>query len=252
MKFVRCFHKETSVYGVIEGDHVVLLKGLPFDKIVRTDEVVPLGQAKLLAPCVPTKAVCIGLNYRDHAEECNIPLPTSPVVFIKASGCVVGPNESVMYPSLSKRVDYEAELAIVIGKKARHVPLPEASSYIFGYTCANDVTARDLQPENGQWTIAKSFDTFLPLGPIITNEIDPLDCAICTRLNGQVKQSSTTANLIFKPEFLVSYLSQVMTLYPGDVIITGTPAGIGPMEPGDIVEITISGIGTLSNPIRGE
>lgn len=252
MKLVRFLHEGNSVFGVVENDRVVILQGSPFEGAVRMTETVAIKGIQLLSPCRPSKAVCIGLNYKDHAEECNIPLPKSPVVFMKASGCVIGPNDTIIYPKLSQRVDYEAELAIVIGKKARKVSIEDAKSHILGYTCANDVTARDLQPENGQWTIAKSFDTFLPLGPVITDEIDTEDCMITTRLNGRMVQSSNTRNLIFKPEYLVSYLSQIMTLYPEDVIITGTPAGIGPMQPGDVVEVEISGIGTLSNTVATE
>ncbi len=240
----------TPRYGILESDRVTLLAGAPFDGFQVTGEVLPLKDLALLPPCEPSKILCIGLNYKDHAEECNIALPVSPVVFMKPSTAVIGQNDTIIYPSLSSRVDYEAELAVVIGKEAHLVPEAEAHRYIYGYTCANDVTARDLQPENGQWIIAKSFDTFLPLGPLITDEIDPGHCDITAKVNGSVVQSSDTGQLIFKPDFLVSYLSQVMTLKAGDVIITGTPAGIGPMEPGDVVEVSISGIGTLRNHIK--
>ena len=250
MKIVRFLHEEEIVFGIIENDNIAVLNGSPFEGGKKTSKRVLLKDVKLLSPCTPTKAVCVGLNYKDHAEECNIPLPKSPVVFIKPSGCVIGPNETILYPKMSSRVDYEAELAIVIGKKARNVSIEEAKEHIMGYTCANDVTARDLQPEDGQWTISKSFDTFLPLGPIITDEIDTGNCIITTRVNNGIKQSSNTNNLIFKPEYLVSYLSQIMTLNPEDVIITGTPAGIGPMQPGDVVEVEISGIGKLSNTVE--
>jgi 2-keto-4-pentenoate hydratase/2-oxohepta-3-ene-1,7-dioic acid hydratase in catechol pathway len=252
MKIVRFLYEGNVVYGEVEKDLIVILNGTPFEGAARTTRTVSMKDIHMLAPCRPGKAVCIGLNYKDHAEECNIPLPEAPIVFMKASGCVIGPNETILYPEMSSRVDYEAELAIVIGKEAHKVSIEEAKNHILGYTCANDVTARDLQPEDGQWTVAKSFDTFLPLGPIISDEIDTEDCKITTRLNGAIVQSSNTSNLIFKPEYLVSYLSQIMTLYPEDVIITGTPAGIGPMYPKDVVEVEISGIGTLSNTIGQE
>lgn len=252
MNIVRCMYEGNPCFGSVEGRHIILLEGTPFGKVRKTSRSIPLEGTELLAPCEPTKAVCIGLNYRDHAEECHIPLPTSPVVFMKASGCVIGPGQPIVYPALSNRVDHEAELAIVIGKRTRHVSEQEAQSHILGYTCANDVTARDLQPEQGQWTIAKSFDTFLPLGPMITDEIDPSDCDVWTKVNGEIRQQSNTRHLIFKPSFLVSFISRIMTLYPGDVIITGTPAGIGPMQVGDTVEVGISGIGTLANPIVAE
>ncbi|MGE0076198.1 MAG: fumarylacetoacetate hydrolase family protein, partial [Sphaerochaetaceae bacterium] len=160
-----------------------------------------------------------------------------------------GPGQQIVYPPLSKRVDYEAELAIVIGRTASKVSEADANSYILGYTCANDVTARDLQPHEGQWTVAKGFDTFLPLGPVITDEVDPTALKITSRLNGTVCQSSNTRNLIFGCTYLVSYLSHIMTLYPGDVILTGTPSGIGPMQPGDTIEVEIEGIGILRNTV---
>ncbi len=249
MQFIRFLYNKEIKYGVVEDNTVIPLSNSPFTSVEKTSARLKMEDIQLLAPCIPSKILCIGLNYKDHADECNIPLPESPVVFMKHSDCVIGPNDMIIYPDISQRVDYEAELAIVIGKKARGVSEEDAQNYIFGYTCANDVTARDLQPEKGQWTIAKGFDTFLPLGPVITDEVSPDDCWIAAKLNGKVVQASNTSNLIFKPTYLVSYLSQIMTLNPGDVIITGTPGGIGPMLPGDTIEVTISGIGTLSNKV---
>jgi 2-keto-4-pentenoate hydratase/2-oxohepta-3-ene-1,7-dioic acid hydratase in catechol pathway len=210
---------------------------------------VPLSQVRLEAPCVPKKAVCVGLNYRDHADEFRLTVPSSPVLFLKPSTSLLGPGKTVQYPPMSKRVDYEAELVVVMGKLAKNIAENEALDYVLGYTCGNDVTARDLQPQNGQWTVAKSFDTFMPLGPWVETDIDPSNLRIRALLNGQVRQSSSTANLIFKVPSLIAYISQIMTLEPGDVIMTGTPSGVGPMQKGDRIVIEIEGIGQLENII---
>ena len=206
----------------------------------------------MLAPCLPSKIVAIGLNYRDHAEEVKLEIPKEPVLFIKPSTCVIGPGEAIVFPKMSRRVDYEGELAIVIRKTAKSVPEEKAGDYILGYTCLNDVTARDLQPKNGQWTLAKGFDTFAPIGPWIVTDIDPSQLEISTFLNGERRQHSNTKNLIFGCKKLVSYISQVMTLLPGDVIATGTSSGVGKMAVGDRVEVVIEGIGTLSNTTVAE
>jgi len=252
MKFVRFLYQDEPRFALVKHDRVVLLEGSPFTAYAETSVSYQVDAVQLCAPCEPSKVVCIGLNYRDHALECNLPIPDSPIIFMKPSGTVIGPGDAVVHPALSGRVDYEGELAIVIGKQASKVSEEAAHEYILGYTCANDVTARDLQPPKGQWTVSKSFDTFCPLGPVITDEIDPDQVDITTKLQGRVVQSSNTRNLIFKPAFLVSYISQVMTLYPQDVIITGTPSGIGPMKPGDVVEVHIAGIGVLKNRVVGE
>ena len=249
MKFVRFLADDKIRFGLLTNEHIIVLDGSPFGEYTETAVTLQADSVQLLAPCEPSKVVCVGLNYRDHAKECNLPIPESPVIFMKSSGTVIGPDDTIVYPELSKRVDYEGELAIVIGKRASRISVSEAQEHILGYTCANDVTARDLQPPTGQWTISKSFDTFCPLGPVVTDEIDPDNVSINTSLNGKVVQSSNTSNLIFKTNFLVSYISQIMTLYPQDVIITGTPSGIGPMQVGDNVEITIEGIGTLRNRV---
>jgi 2-keto-4-pentenoate hydratase/2-oxohepta-3-ene-1,7-dioic acid hydratase in catechol pathway len=192
------------------------------------------------------------LNYRDHAEEMKVTLPQEPLLFIKPSTSVIGPGDAIIYPKMSKRVDYEAELAVVIGKAAKKVSEERAADYILGYTCLNDVTARDLQPQNGQWTTAKGFDTFAPIGPWIVTDIDPHHLDVSSYLNGERRQHSNTKNLIFGPRQLVSFISRVMTLLPGDVIATGTPSGIGPMAIGDKIEVVIEGIGTLSNDVTAE
>jgi len=205
---------------------------------------------RLLAPATPGKIIAVGLNYRDHAQEMRLELPQEPILFMKPSTSVIGPDDAIVYPRQSSRVDYEAELAVVIAKTCRDVRAEDARDVIFGYTCLNDVTARDLQVKDGQWTRAKSFDTFAPIGPWIETTIeDPGRLAITSRLNGQVKQSSNTHNLIFNVFQLVEFISSVMTLQQWDIIATGTPAGVGPMERGDEVEIEVEGIGTLRNSL---
>ncbi len=258
MRIVRCLYEGQSYYGSVNGDTVALSSDFPtirvaggVKKIVFSNELkrVSLAQVKLLAPCRPGKAVCVGLNYRDHADEFGHAYPTSPVLFIKPSTSLLNPGESIHYPSLSKRVDYEAELVAVIGTTAKYVPVERALEYVLGYTCGNDVTARDLQPQDGQWTVAKSFDTFMPLGPWIETDIDPTNLGVKSVLNGQLRQSSSTKYLIFPVANLVAYISQIMTLEPGDVIMTGTPSGVGPMQPGDTIRVEIDGIGVLENSI---
>jgi 2-keto-4-pentenoate hydratase/2-oxohepta-3-ene-1,7-dioic acid hydratase in catechol pathway len=198
----------------------------------------------------PSKVVAIGLNYRDHAKEFNMPIPDYPILFLKPPTSVIENGDDIIFPPQTQELHYEGELGIVVSAQARNVPASEADRYIAGYTCANDVTARDLQRMDGQWTRAKSFDTFCPLGPRIVKDVDPGDLRIVTRVNGQVRQQSTTANMIFNVYELVSFVSGVMTLLPGDVIITGTPPGVGPIVPGDTVEIEIEDIGTLKNKVR--
>ncbi|HPZ16459.1 MAG TPA: fumarylacetoacetate hydrolase family protein [Sphaerochaeta sp.] len=249
MKYVRLLSDGLTRYGILTEDQIHLIDTTPFEEFRRTGQVVPLEGAHLLAPTDFSKAICIGLNYRDHAEELQLAIPDTPVVFLKPSTTSLAPGERIIKPKMCSRLDYEAELCVVIKKEAHFVSTEEAFSYILGYTIANDVTARDLQPKQGQWTVAKGFDTFCPFGPFISDEVDPSNLAIESRVNGELRQSSNTKNLIFTVPYLVSYLSHVMTLLPGDIILTGTPSGIGPMEKGDTVEITIEGLGTLSNPI---
>jgi len=203
----------------------------------------------LLAPVVPSKIVAVGLNYRDHAQEVNHPIPEEPILFIKPTSALIGPDDPIVYPPLSQRVDYEAELGVVIKKRCRNVPPERAREYVLGYTCVNDVTARDLQRKDGQWTRGKSFDTFCPVGPCIATDIDPNAADIETYLNGERRQASNTKHFIFPVEDVVARISQVMTLLPGDLIATGTPSGIGPMQAGDKVEVRIEGIGSLRNSV---
>ncbi|KKM08828.1 hypothetical protein SY88_22240 [Clostridiales bacterium PH28_bin88] len=251
-EFVRFLNGEKACYGVVRGEQVIALSGSIFTQWQETDEVFPSSAVRLLAPCEPSKVICIGLNYRDHAEEMKIPIPEKPVVFMKPSTAVVGPGERVIKPAMCRRLDYEAELGVVIGRVTRHAEPGNAIENVLGYVCGNDVTARDLQPKDGQWTVAKSFDTFCPLGPRIVSGIDPSDLEVKAFLNGQERQRSTTAQLIFPVEYLVSYLSKVMTLLPGDVILTGTPSGVGPMEPGDEIAIEIRHLGRLVNRVAAE
>lgn len=243
-------YNEQVLYGILTGDYVTLLEGEPYGKIKTGNIVYPLEELTVLAPCFPTKAVCVGINYRDHAEEFGHEIPEEPVLFMKPSTAVIGHGEDIIYPPQAARVDYEAELAVVIGRTCRKVRATEARKYILGFTCANDVTARDLQRKDGQWTRAKSFDTFLPLGPYIVSDLDPDDVTVSLRLNGEVKQRSSTSHLIFNIPELVSFISGIMTLNPGDVILTGTPSGVGPVAVGDKVEVEIEGIGTLTNVVR--
>lgn len=233
---------------------IAQLAGHPFGS--RTEDIkltgirFPLADVRLLAPMLPSKVICIGKNYADHAREMGGEPPAEPVIFLKPSTSVCGPGDPIFRPTaISERTDYEGELAVVIGRLCSQVPAELAASVIFGYTCANDVTARDLQARDGQWTRAKGFDTFCPIGPWIETDLDPADLALTTELNGEIRQSSRTSLLLHDVPALVAFVSQVMTLLPGDVLLTGTPAGIGPMGKGDQVRVTIEGIGSLVNPV---
>lgn len=226
------------------------ISGHPFGPIQFTGERYSLSQVRLVAPMLPSKVVAIGRNYADHAKEMGNEVPDEPLVFLKPSTSVIGSGEAIAYPTtLSQRVDYEGELAVVIGRLCREVPRERAHEVVFGYTCANDVTARDLQKKDVQFTRAKGFDTFCPLGPWIQTELDPSDVGIVTSVNGEVKQSSRTSKLMYDIPALIAHVSAVMTLIPGDVILTGTPEGVGPLSVGDEVSVFIEGIGTLSNRV---
>jgi len=198
----------------------------------------------------PSKIVCVGLNYRDHAAELKMPTPEYPIIFLKPPTALIGHDQAIIYPKKeTEELHYEAELAMIVKKEAHRIGEKEAAKYILGFTCANDVTARDLQRADGQWTRAKSFDTFCPVGPTIVSGIDPNDLAIKLYLNGKIKQDSRTSQMVFRPAFLISFISRIMTLLPGDIILTGTPAGVGPMEVGDVVEVEIEEIGRLKNGV---
>jgi 2-keto-4-pentenoate hydratase/2-oxohepta-3-ene-1,7-dioic acid hydratase in catechol pathway len=249
MKIVRFSKQKKVAYGVINGDLVTEISGDIYNHYHLTDTNYPLKDLKLLAPCLPTKIVAVGLNYRFHAEEVRMKIPEEPLLFLKPSSAVIGPNDRIVYPSMSHRVDYEAELGVVIGKEARSVSVSQAKEYILGYSCFNDVTARDLQAKDKQFTRSKSFDTFAPIGPCIETELDPAHLKVQSYLNGELKQSGDSADLIFSVFHLVSFISMVMTLLPGDFIATGTPEGIGPMQVGDTIEIVVEGIGNLRNQV---
>ncbi len=236
-------------YGLLTGARLRLYEGSPFAGGKPGKKTAPLEKVKILAPCRPSKVVAIGRNYKAHAEEFNSPLPPEPMVFLKPPSSVIGPGQNIILPAFSKRVDHEAELAVVIGKKCRSVTPEEATDYILGYTCLNDVSARDLQKKDVQWARAKGFDTFCPLGPVIALDIDPTKLRVRALLNKKLKQSAKTSDMIFDVYFILSHVSQVMTLNPGDVIATGTPAGVGPMKSGDVITIEVKGIGRLTNPV---
>ncbi len=249
MRIVRFREGSDICYGIIEGSFVSELQGDIFAQYEFTEKKYPMEELEILAPCQPTKIVALGLNYRSHAEELKMKLPEDPLLFLKPSTAVIGPNEDIIYPAMSHRVDYEAELGVVIGKETKGISEDEAEEYILGYTCFNDVTARDLQGKDKQFTRSKEFDTFAPMGPWIETELNPASLKVESYLNGERRQSGTTADLIFSVLQLVSFISNVMTLLPGDVIATGTPAGIGPMQVGDTIEIVVEGIGTLKNEV---
>lgn len=249
MKWVRFAIGSTIGYGVLEQDELTAINTTPWLPWQLTEESFALEQVKILAPCLPSKVVAVGLNYRAHAEETGQQLPEEPRLFLKPSTSVIGPGDIIVRPKMSERVDYEGELAVVIGRAARDMDPEHAAQAILGYTCANDVTARDLQRRDVQFTRAKGFDTFCPLGPWIETDVDPSDLRLTTRLNGEVRQDTSTTDLIFDVPALVSFVSHVMTMLPGDVVLTGTPAGIGPMRAGDVVEVEISGVGTLTNTV---
>jgi len=249
MKFARFQHGGKARFGLVEGDKLAVLDGTPFGRFERTSEVLQLAAVRLLAPSTPSKIVCVGLNYADHARETGQPLPEEPILFLKPSTAVQDPEGPISYPAMSARVDYEAELGVVMKRTAKNVEPERWREYVLGYTCFNDVTARDLQGKDGQWTRAKGFDTFAPAGPWITDEVSPDDLAILCRVNGVVKQKSRTSQLIFPPSYLVPFISRVMTLLPGDIIATGTPSGISGMNVGDVVEVEVEGIGILRNTV---
>lgn len=247
MKIVRFATGGKVKYGILRGKSIQAIEGKPFHDIKPADHHYRLSEVKLLSPGTPSKIVALGLNYRSHAEEVHVSLPDEPLIFLKPATAVIGPEAHIVYPPSSSRVDYEGELAVVIRKTAWRVSVEKALDYVLGYTCFNDVTARDLQRRDGQWTRGKGFDTFAAVGPCIETELDPGSVVVETYLNGELKQRGSTSDLIFGVPELVSFISAVMTLLPGDIIATGTPAGIGAMSPGDTVEIRIAPIGTLRN-----
>jgi 2-keto-4-pentenoate hydratase/2-oxohepta-3-ene-1,7-dioic acid hydratase in catechol pathway len=236
-----------------DGGRLRLLRGDPFTQPEDQGETLPLADAKLLPPATPSKIVAIGRNYRDHAAERGKPVPKEPLLFLKPPSALIGPGEAIRLPSWAGRVDHEAELGIVISRVARELASPaEARSHVLGAVCVNDVTARELQEKDVQFTRAKGFDTFCPLGPCIATGLDLTRLRVECRVNGSLRQQGSSADLIFPVDELVWFVSRVMTLLPGDIISTGTPAGIGPLQAGDEVEVEVEGVGVLRNPVRGE
>jgi 2-keto-4-pentenoate hydratase/2-oxohepta-3-ene-1,7-dioic acid hydratase in catechol pathway len=250
MKIYRFSHQDRILYGVLKEEMLYPLSGSIFKKLAMNKSGIPIGSVTLLPPVVPTKIVAVGVNYRHHASEMGRPLPPEPLLFLKPPSALIGPLDKIVYPPMATRVDYEGELAVVIKKEARRLGgQTDATEYVLGYSCFNDVTARDLQAKDVQFTRAKSFDTFAALGPCIATGLDPSGLRIKTFLNGKLKQSASTRDMIFPVPELIRFISNVMTLYPGDVIATGTPAGVGSMVPGDRVDVQVEGIGTLSNAL---
>lgn len=250
MKIVRIKAGDDIVYGVADTEGVLVYEGSPFVAWEPTESVVPWPSVTLLAPVLPTKVMCVGKNYQEHADEMGGDIPDEPLIFMKPATSVVGTNANVVHPRISTEVHHEAELAVVISRPARHVNAEDASRYIFGYTAANDVTARDLQHRDGQWTRAKGFDTFCPLGPAIETELDPLErLAVICRVNGEVRQAGFTSDMVFGVAEIIAFVTAFTTLLPGDVILTGTPSGVGKVEPGDVMEVEVDGIGILVNRV---
>jgi 2-keto-4-pentenoate hydratase/2-oxohepta-3-ene-1,7-dioic acid hydratase in catechol pathway len=251
MRLVRFRFGDRIATGVVEGDAVRALAGTFFENPVPSGDEVPLDDVRLLAPILPSKVVCVGKNYAAHASEFGGEVPEEPLIFLKPSTSVSGPGDAIPLLPISHRVDYEGELAVVIGRIARDVRSEEAFRYILGYTCGNDVTLRDLQKKDDQWARAKGFDGSCPLGPWIQTELDPIDVHLETRVNGEVRQSASTSDMVFGVATIIEFVTEFMTLLPGDVIMTGTPEGVGKLEPGDKVEVEIDGIGVLMNPVGG-
>jgi 2-keto-4-pentenoate hydratase/2-oxohepta-3-ene-1,7-dioic acid hydratase in catechol pathway len=239
-------------YGWVYEEKIGPIEGVPFGEFRRLEAELPMYMARLLAPVQPGKIICVGRNYAEHAREQNVDVPEIPLLFLKPPSAVISSGESIVLPPQSRQVEHEGEMAVVIGRKGRWIQAEEALEYVLGYTVANDVTARDLQRRDGQWTRGKGFDTFCPLGPWIETDLDPADVLVQTKVNNEMRQMASTREMIFPVEQLIAFISSVMTLFPGDVILTGTPAGISQLQPGDVVEVTVEGIGSLSNPVVTE
>ena len=249
MRYVKLLRDGKGVWGVLQGDLVRTLTRPPFEEICYDGESLPLEACRLLAPCEATKIVCVGKNYYDYAVEMGEEVPERPILFLKAPNTLNHPEGTIHAPAFVERLDYEGELAFVIRRRAKNVKVEDFADYILGYTCLNDVTARDVQKGDGQWTRGKSMDGFAPIGPVVTDEVDPSGLAIETRLNGAVVQQGNTSQFMTAIPQLLEFITASMTLEPGDVVTTGTLAGVGPMTPGDTVEITVQGIGTLRNHV---
>jgi 2-keto-4-pentenoate hydratase/2-oxohepta-3-ene-1,7-dioic acid hydratase in catechol pathway len=238
-------------YGILRDDGIREISGVPWGQWSEGKRELRLKDVRLLAPCEPGKVVCVGRNYAAHAAELGNPMPKEPLIFLKPSSSIIGPEQAIVLPEYSNRVEHEGELAVVIGKKCAHLADDaDALSSVLGYTCLNDVTARDLQKSDGQFTRAKGFDTFCPVGPCIETELDTRDVVVECRVNGEVRQSGSTALMAYPVLFLVRWISRMMTLFPGDLIATGTPAGVGPLNANDVVEVSAAGVGILRNRVH--
>lgn len=250
MKYVRIMHNNVPCWGALEGNIVRILTEAPYEGLHFSGETVAFSEKNLLAPCQPTKIVCVGKNYADHAKEMGGEVPELPVLFMKGANTLNHPGAGIEKPGFVQRLDYEGELAFIVKKRAKNVKAADYAQYILGYTCLNDVTARDVQKIDGQWTRAKSMDGFAPIGPWVTDEVDPSNLNVQTRLNGKVVQQGNTEQFMHAVPQLLEFITAAMTLEAGDVVTTGTPAGIGPMEKGDTVEVEIEGIGVLKNHVE--
>ncbi len=256
MKICRYVPRNTASgasprYGLIEGENVIEMTGQPWGQWERSAHSSRLSGVRLLAPVEPSKIVCVGRNYAAHAAELGNEVPKEPLIFLKPSTSVIGPEEPIVLTKFSQQVEHEGELALVVGRRCSHLrDSDDALSFLLGYTCLNDVTARDLQKSDVQFTRGKGFDTFCPIGPHIETDLDPASLHVETRVNGAVRQAGKTSLMIYPVPFLVRWISRMMTLLPGDVIATGTPAGVGPLVAGDTVEVSVSGIGVLRNPVQ--
>ena len=250
MKYIRFLKDEKIKYGLLEKDNIVReIIGDIFNNYKTTEKVYSLSEISFLPPCIPSKIIAVGLNYFDHANELQMKIPDEPLIFMKPPSALIAHNDNIIYPKMSKQLDYEAELAVIIKNRIKDIEPEDVLVNILGYTCFNDVTARDLQKKDEQWTRAKSFDTFAPVGPFISTELNPDNLEIRLYKNGQLMQDSSTSNMIFKVDKIVSYISKIMTLFPGDIIATGTPPGVGQLKAGDIVEVEIEGVGVLKNKV---
>lgn len=253
MRLIRYRAGEDSArFGWILEDQVGPIEGSVFEAFRRLETTLPLERVRLLPPVEPGKIICVGRNYVAHAKEHDSEVPDIPLIFLKPPSSVIASGDTILLPPQSQRVEHEAELAVVIGKRGRWIQPENALEYVLGYTIANDVTARDLQRRDGQWTRGKGFDTFCPVGPWVETEFDPADAMITCHVNGEMRQMASTRDMVFNVRQLIAFSSSIMTLEPGDILLTGTPAGVGPLIPGDVVEVTIEGIGKLSNPVKAE
>jgi len=254
MRFVRYQGSNDPLphLGWLLEDRVGAIEGSPYTEFRRLEADRSLGDVRLLAPVVPGKIIGVGRNYLAHAREQNVEIPDVPLLFLKPPSSVIGPGDTILLPPQSHQIVHEAELAVVIGKSGRWIQPDDAMTYILGYTISNDVTARDLQRRDGQWTRGKGFDTFCPLGPWIETEFDPADALMTCHVNGEMRQMASTRDMLFNVRQLIAYISSIMTIEPGDILMTGTPAGVGLLQAGDLVQITIEGLGTLQNPVTRE